>query len=55
MSYHSNDMDENLLVKFIFSFICLFDYLKGSFQQMWVSKQEYDEIGPSVIHDKCKM
>jgi len=27
----------------------------GSFQQMWVSKQEYDEIGPNVIHDKCKM
>eukprot|EP00040_Diaphanoeca_grandis_P032169 m.194469 g.194469 ORF g.194469 m.194469 type:complete len:435 (-) comp32530_c0_seq1:247-1551(-) len=27
----------------------------GSFQQMWVSRQEYDEIGPNVVHDKCKM
>ena len=25
----------------------------GSFQQMWVSKQEYDHEGPTVIERKC--
>ncbi|KAK3102959.1 hypothetical protein FSP39_015277 [Pinctada imbricata] len=25
----------------------------STFQQMWVSKQEYDECGPSIIHRKC--
>ncbi|XP_006902072.1 PREDICTED: actin, cytoplasmic 1-like [Elephantulus edwardii] len=25
----------------------------STFQQMWISKQEYDESGPSVIHRKC--
>uniref|UniRef100_A0A7S2UUF9 Actin n=1 Tax=Fibrocapsa japonica TaxID=94617 RepID=A0A7S2UUF9_9STRA len=24
-----------------------------SFQQMWISKAEYDESGPSIIHKKC--
>ena len=24
-----------------------------TFQQMWVSKQEYDEAGPSIVHKKC--
>ena len=24
-----------------------------TFQQMWISKQEYDELGPSIIHIKC--
>uniref|UniRef100_A0A2I3RJJ4 ACTG1 n=1 Tax=Pan troglodytes TaxID=9598 RepID=A0A2I3RJJ4_PANTR len=24
-----------------------------TFQQMWVSKQEYDESGPYIIHHKC--
>ena len=24
-----------------------------TFQQMWVSKQEYDESGPSIVHRKC--
>ncbi|XP_067886869.1 actin, cytoskeletal 3 [Heterodontus francisci] len=23
------------------------------FQQMWISKQEYDESGPSIAHRKC--
>ena len=23
------------------------------FQQMWISKQEYDEYGPSIVHRKC--
>merc|ERR1712179_606549 len=23
------------------------------FQQMWISKQEYDECGPSIVHRKC--
>nr|XP_031302839.1 actin, alpha skeletal muscle-like [Camelus dromedarius] len=23
------------------------------FQQMWISKDEYDESGPSIIHHKC--
>ncbi|CAB4028083.1 actin, cytoplasmic-like, partial [Paramuricea clavata] len=23
------------------------------FQQMWISKQEYDESGPSIVHRKC--
>jgi actin-related protein len=25
----------------------------SSFQQMWVSKQEYEESGPAIIHRKC--
>ena len=25
----------------------------SSFQQMWVSKEEYDECGPSIVHRKC--
>jgi len=24
-----------------------------TFQQMWISKQEYDEGGPSIVHRKC--
>jgi actin-related protein len=27
----------------------------STFQQMWVSKTEYDELGPSVVHRKCKL
>ncbi len=25
----------------------------SAFQKMWVTKQEYDESGPSVAHRKC--
>ena len=25
----------------------------SSFQNMWISKQEYDECGPSIVHRKC--
>jgi len=25
----------------------------STFQQMWISKQEYDESGPSIVHAKC--
>ncbi|XP_037794027.1 actin-3-like [Penaeus monodon] len=25
----------------------------STFQQMWISKQEYDEAGPRVLHKKC--
>merc|ERR1712008_139582 len=25
----------------------------SSFQQMWITKQEYDECGPSIVHRKC--
>jgi len=25
----------------------------STFQQMWISKQEYDEEGPSIVHRKC--
>lgn len=25
----------------------------STFQQMWVSKGEYDEMGPSIVHRKC--
>ncbi|XP_066490831.1 actin, cytoplasmic type 5-like [Tiliqua scincoides] len=25
----------------------------STFQQMWISKQEYDESGPSIVHQKC--
>ncbi|XP_063715151.1 uncharacterized protein LOC134842645 [Symsagittifera roscoffensis] len=25
----------------------------SSFQQMWVSKEEYDECGPQIVHRKC--
>ncbi|KAK3090233.1 hypothetical protein FSP39_010241 [Pinctada imbricata] len=25
----------------------------STFQQMWISRQEYDECGPSIVHRKC--
>lgn len=25
----------------------------STFQQMWISKQEYDETGPGIVHRKC--
>ena len=25
----------------------------ATFQQMWITKQEYDESGPSIVHKKC--
>ncbi|XP_071451878.1 actin, cytoplasmic-like [Hetaerina americana] len=25
----------------------------SSFQDMWISRQEYEEIGPSIVHQKC--
>ncbi|VDN01423.1 unnamed protein product [Thelazia callipaeda] len=25
----------------------------STFQQMWISKQEYDELGPPIVHRKC--
>lgn len=25
----------------------------ASFQSMWISKQEYDETGPGIVHRKC--
>ena len=25
----------------------------STFQQMWFSKEEYDESGPSIVHRKC--
>jgi len=25
----------------------------STFQQMWISKAEYDEVGPSIVHRKC--
>jgi len=25
----------------------------STFQQMWISKDEYDECGPSIVHKKC--
>jgi actin len=25
----------------------------STFQQLWVSKEEYDESGPSIVHRKC--
>jgi len=25
----------------------------STFGQMWISKQEYDECGPSIVHRKC--
>ena len=26
----------------------------GTFAQMWVFKKEYEESGPSIVHQKCK-
>ena len=26
----------------------------STFQQMWISMTEYNEIGPSIVHQKCK-
>ena len=25
----------------------------STFQDMWISKEEYDEFGPSITHQKC--
>jgi hypothetical protein len=25
----------------------------STFEQQWISKQEYDESGPSIVHRKC--
>ncbi len=25
----------------------------STFQTMWISKEEYDEEGPSIVHRKC--
>jgi len=25
----------------------------STFQQQWISKNEYDEVGPTVVHRKC--
>ncbi len=25
----------------------------STFQQSWISKKEYDESGPSIVHRKC--
>jgi len=25
----------------------------STFQQMWITKQEYDESGPAIVHRKC--
>ena len=25
----------------------------STFQQMWISKAEYDEAGPTIVHRKC--
>jgi actin beta/gamma 1 len=25
----------------------------SSFQAMWISKQDYNEFGPSIVHRKC--
>lgn len=25
----------------------------GTFQQMWISRQDYDEVGPTIVHRKC--
>ena len=26
----------------------------STFQKMWISKDEYDENGPTIVHEKCK-
>ena len=25
----------------------------STFQQMWISKEEYEEYGPQIVHRKC--
>jgi actin-related protein len=25
----------------------------STFQQMWISKEEYEETGPAIVHRKC--
>lgn len=25
----------------------------STFQEMWITKQEYDEAGPAIVHRKC--
>merc|ERR1712136_215187 len=33
--------------------ICHLISTLSTFQQMWITKQEYDECGPSIVHRKC--
>ena len=38
------------------SFMAVGSILLGSlstFGQMWITKEEYDESGPSIVHRKC--
>merc|ERR1719284_326719 len=28
-------------------------FTPSTFQEMWISKQEYDEAGPGIVHRKC--
>lgn len=25
----------------------------STFQQLWISKMEYDEVGPAIVHHRC--
>ena len=27
---------------------------KSTFDQMWITKKEYEESGPKIVHSKCK-
>ena len=27
----------------------------SSFEESWVTKEEYDEVGPTIVHRKCFM
>jgi len=26
----------------------------SSFQSQWITKEEYDDVGPSIVHQKCR-
>lgn len=51
--------DRSLVVFLLVRGSCLAQWRRSilsslsTFQQMWISKQEYDESGPTIVHRKC--
>lgn len=44
----------NILYMYVYCvFDSMFDVFQGTFQQMWISKQEYEEGGKQCVDRKC--
>ncbi len=38
----------------VFIGACFLANLYGEYEDYWISKKEWEEIGPSIIHKKCQ-